>query len=108
LLLACFGDGLYRYDVGGPRQQRIPLDSPCHLASLSYAGDRFLTVEDDRRVRLRNPDGFRLDQIALDTPVVSLALGALADFGVFGLADGSIHRVDTRMDDRAAREGGKG
>lgn len=102
LLLACFGDGLYRYDVGGPRQQRIPLDASCRLAALSYSGDRLFTVEDDRRVRLRNADGLRRDQLTLEAPVVSLALGALADFGIVGLADGSLHRVDTRLDDRAA------
>ncbi len=37
IMLACFGDGLVRYSVAGPQQQRIPLDAACHLAALSYA-----------------------------------------------------------------------
>jgi hypothetical protein len=102
LLLACFGDGLYRYNADGPRQQRIVLDAPCRLAAVSYTGDRLLTVDHDRHVRLRNLEGVRRDSLRMEGSIVALALGALGDAGMVGLADGSIHRVDTRPDDRAA------
>jgi hypothetical protein len=101
VLLACFGDGLYRYNSDGPRQQRIVLDASCRLAAVSYAGDRLLTVDHEQRVRLRSLEGMRRDSLTVEGSVVALALGALGDYGMVGLADGSIHRVETRADERA-------
>jgi len=95
LLLACFGDGLVRYSVAGPRPQRIALDTPCHLAALTYAGDGLLTAERNNRVCLRDSKGILRDPFSLDSPAIALALAALGDYALVGLADGSLLRLDT-------------
>jgi len=100
LLLACFSDGLYRYSTAGPKQQRIPLHTACHLAAVSYAGDCLLTASQDGRVSRRERDGSLRDQISFDSPVVALALSALGDYGIVGLVDGTLRRVDMRSDER--------
>jgi hypothetical protein len=96
ILLACFGDGLYRYSAAGPPQERIPLDGPCTLASVSYAGDCLLTASRDRRVSLRDAEGATRDQLSFDGPPVALSLGARGEYGVAGLANGIIHRIEMR------------
>jgi hypothetical protein len=103
VLLACFSDGLYRYNTDGPHQQRIPLESPCRLAVLSYAGDRLLTADRPQRLCLRDSKGDIHERINLDGPVAAVALSALADFVVVGLANGAILRFDQRP---ARAEGG--
>jgi WD40 repeat protein len=94
LLLACFSDGLYSYGSAGPPPQRIPLETACHLAALSYAGDCLLTGDRDNKVCLRGSDGALRDQLTLESPVQALALGALGEHGVAGLADGTIVRLE--------------
>ncbi|HTU91386.1 MAG TPA: PQQ-binding-like beta-propeller repeat protein [Gemmataceae bacterium] len=102
VLLACFSDGLYRYSKSGPQQQRIPLDAPCHLAALSYAGDCLLTADRRQRVCLRDSKGDLRDQISLDAPAVSIALSALADYALVGLANGSVCRLAWNASDEPA------
>jgi hypothetical protein len=92
VMLACFSDGLYRYSTAHSQQQRIPLETPCHLAALSYAGDRLLTADRQQHLYLRDSKGGLRDQANLDAPVVATALGALADFAVVGMATGTILR----------------
>ncbi len=103
VLLACFSDGLYHYNTDGPQQQRIPLESPCRLTALSYAGDRLLTADRPQRLCLRDSKGDIHERINLDGPVAAVALSALADFAVVGLANGAILRFDQRP---APTEGG--
>jgi hypothetical protein len=94
ILLACFSDGLYRYGLAGAPPQRIPLDTACPVAALSYAGDCLLTADRDNRVCLRGKDGTLRDQLTLESPPQALALGALGEYGVAGLADGTIVRLE--------------
>ncbi len=97
VLLACFSDGLYRYSTNGPQsQQRIPLEAPCRFASLSYAGDCLLTADRPQHLCLRDPKGDIREQINLDASVAAIALSALADFVVAGLANGVIVRFEDR------------
>jgi hypothetical protein len=105
VLLACFSDGLHRYSTDGPgSQQRIPLESPCRLAAVSYDGDSLLTADRPQRLCLRDPKGDIREQLNLDAPVAAVALGALADFAVAGLASGTILRFDERT---TSAEGGR-
>jgi WD40 repeat protein len=90
ILLACFSDGLYRYSAAGSGQERILLDGACHLAALSYAGDSLLTADRSNRFSLRDSKGTIGQQISLESPIVALALGAMGDYAVVGLADGTI------------------
>ncbi|HZV07232.1 MAG TPA: PQQ-binding-like beta-propeller repeat protein [Gemmataceae bacterium] len=96
VLLACFSDGLYRYSTGGPKPQRIPLEPACRLASLSYSGDTLLTVDRQDCASMRDSKGDLRDRLSLDSPAVSLRLGALADYAIVGLASGVIRRFDLR------------
>lgn len=96
ILLACFSDGLYRYSATGPQQQRISLDSPCHFAALSYAGDCSLTADRQKRICLRDSKGDLCDQISLEAPAVTAALSALADYALVGLANGAVLCYEAR------------
>jgi WD40 repeat protein len=104
VLLACFSDGLYRYSTDGPEQQRIPLETPCHFAALSYDGERLFTLGRQPCVCLRDSKGGLRVQINLDAPAVAASLGALADYALVGLANGAILRFDERT--VSAKDGG--
>jgi WD40 repeat protein len=97
VLLACFSDGLVRYNTSGPEQQRLPLESPCPLVALSYDGDSLLTADRQNRLCLRDSKGVLRDHLNLDAPVVAVAMGALGDYAVVGLANGAIQRFDERL-----------
>ncbi len=90
VLLACFSDGLYRYNASGPQQHRIPLDKPCHLAALSYDGATLLTADSQDSACLRDNKGASREPFNLPSPAVALALGALSDYAVLGLVNGAI------------------
>lgn len=92
--LACFGDGLYRYSAAGSRPRRLPLEAACHVAALSYSGEVLLTADRGPCVVRRDADGKLRDSFHADGPVVALALGAQGDYGVVGLADGSVLWMD--------------
>lgn len=92
VLLACFSDGLYRYSISGPHSQRIALDKPCHLATLSYDGEILLTADPQGSACLREGKGDLRDPLRLDFPAAALALGAMADYAVLGLVNGAILR----------------
>lgn len=94
LLLACFSDGLVRYGTDGPEQQRIPLESACHFAAVSYAGDTLLTVDAPHYLCLRDGKGILRDRINLDAPAMAVELGAMADYAVVGLANGAVIRFE--------------
>jgi len=100
VLLACFSDGLVRYSTAGSAQQRIPLESACPLAALSYDGDCLLTADRQNRLGLRDNKGDLRDQITLDAPAVTVALGAMGDYVVVGLANGAILRFDDLAEPR--------
>jgi hypothetical protein len=100
LLLACFSDGLVRYRAEGAPPQRIALETACHFADVSYAGDRLLTADQTQRICLRDDKGTPTDPIPLDAKAVAGALGALGDSAVLGLANGSILRFEEPSRDR--------
>lgn len=94
VMLACFSDGLVRYNTSGPEQQRLPLESACLLAALSYDGDSLLTADHQHRLCLRDGKGVLRDHLNLDAPVVAVSMGALSDYAVVGLANGIIQRFE--------------
>jgi hypothetical protein len=96
LLLACFSDGLYRYSVAGPPQQRIALESPCSLVAVAYDGESVFTADRANQVCLRDSQGHIRDRVSLDSSAVAVALGALSDYAVVGMANGGILRFDKR------------
>ncbi len=94
-LLACFGDGLYRYGPDGPPQERIALDTACPHAALSYAGDCLLTTDRANRACLRDNKGVALHSLRLENAATAVALGALGDYAVIGLSNGAILRFSS-------------
>lgn len=96
VMLACFSDGLVHYNTSGPEQQRIPLESPCPLAALSYDGDSLLTTDRQNHLGLRDGKGVIRDHLNIDAPVVAVSMGALGDYAVVGLANGIIQRFEER------------
>lgn len=96
VLLACFSDGLYRYRITEPEQQCIPLESICSRVAASYDGDCLLTADHENRLYLRDRMGILRDQTQTEAPVVAIALGALGDYAVAGLADGTLLWFDDR------------
>lgn len=95
ILLACFSEGLVRYRAADSQQQRIPLDSACHYAAVSYAGDVLLTAETTHHVSLRDAQGVPRDRSHLESPIKAAVLGALADYAVVGLTNGLVLRFET-------------
>jgi hypothetical protein len=96
LLFACFTDGLVCFNAEAPKQERIPLDAPCHLAVPSYAGDILLTADRQNRLCLRDRTGDLRNQITVEAPAAAIALGALADYAVAGLVNGALVRFDDK------------
>lgn len=96
ILLACFSDGLYRYSAAGPPQQRVPLDAACPMAAVSYAGDCLLTVGRERRVYRRERGGEGRDDRRFESAITALGLGAFGDYGMVGLSDGTLQRLELK------------
>jgi hypothetical protein len=90
IALACFSDGLCCYGLDGGRKKRLALTGACRLAVLSYDGRLLLTTGLENRVELRDGDGHVGRVYALDGPAVALALDALGENPVVGLAEGRI------------------
>lgn len=90
VLLACFSDGLVRYSLAGPEHERVPLEAACSLAAVSYDAEWLLTADNRNRLGVRDGKGSLRDQISLEAPAVAIALGAVADSAVVGLANGAI------------------
>ncbi len=89
IALACYGDGLWCYDLAGRKRQRTDL-GPCALAALSYVGDKILTVGLEQKVRLLDQAGGCLSSIPMEGAVQGLALAPLADVCWVGLAEGKV------------------
>src|SRR5262249_14237160 len=95
IALACFTEGLVCYALAGPRQRRLPQAAPCARVSLSYTGDAILTAGLDDRVALRDRFGAERGSLSLGARVTALALGALGESAVVGLADGRVVKLAT-------------
>jgi hypothetical protein len=90
LLLACFTEGLQRYNLAGCKQGRLALGEPCRLAALAFDGRLVLAAGLSNRLHLLDRDGRLLCTHLLDKTPVALRLGALGDTAVTALSDGRI------------------
>ncbi len=95
IALACYGDGLWCYDLKGRKKQRTDL-APCFLADLSYTGDEVLTVGLEPKVRLLDRSGACLASAPLEGSPLAIALAPLADRAWVGLAQGKVLALQTR------------
>jgi len=90
ILLACFTEGLQRYDLTGKNLGRLSVVEACRLAALSYDGRLILAAGLSSRLLLLDEGGRRLCSHPLDQPPVAVALAPLGDRAAAALPDGRI------------------
>jgi hypothetical protein len=96
IVLACFSEGLLRYELTGKKLGRIPCAEPCRLASLSFDGRLILVGGLGPHLLLLDREGQTLRTQRLERPAVALALGPLGDKAYVALAEGAILCYDIR------------
>jgi PQQ-like domain len=94
IVLACFTDGLWCYDLAGKKSQLARL-APCRLADLSYDGSLILSAGLENRLQLHRRDGSVKASAPLDGVPAALALGPLGEVAVVGLAEGKVVQLAT-------------
>jgi hypothetical protein len=90
IALACFSDGVSFYHHRGEKRRDGPHLGPCRLVALAYDGSALLTAGLDGCVRLHKWDGQIRSDFRPDAAVTSLALNALGNTALVGLADGKV------------------
>jgi hypothetical protein len=90
IALACFTEGIQRYDVRGKNKGRLQQSEPCRQAALSYDGKYLLAAGLSDRLALLDRKGTELAEHRLAKPPVAIALGALSDHAFAALSDGRI------------------
>jgi hypothetical protein len=96
VVLACFSEGLQRYNVAGENQGRVSLAEPCRLAAISFDGRYILASGLGNHLRLLNRQGQVLCTHVLEKPAAALAFGAQAERAVVALADGPVISLSLR------------
>jgi hypothetical protein len=96
VVLACFSEGVLRYDGQGNKQGRVPVPEPCRLVSLSFDGRLLLVGGLGGRLTLLETSRGVVASHPFEQPPVALALGALGDSAVVALAGGPVVRVSMK------------
>lgn len=96
ILLACFTEGLRRYNLAGKFIGRLAATEPCRLACLSFDGRLILAASLTNRLLLLDTDGRTLAHHPLDQPAAAVALGALGERAYAALPDGRVVALDLR------------
>jgi hypothetical protein len=96
VVLACFSEGVLRYDGQGKKRGRLALPEPCRLVSLSFDGLLLLVGGLSARLALLEISGKVVAGHQLEQPPAALALTALGDGAVVALADGPVVRLSTK------------
>jgi hypothetical protein len=96
IVVACYSDGLRRYNLAGEKHGRLALAEPCRLAALSYDGGRTLVAGMGNRLLLLDGEGQTLTDPPLDHPPIALALSALADTAFVALPDARLMAFELR------------
>jgi hypothetical protein len=98
ILLACFSEGLHRYQADGKKVQRLTMPDPCRLASQSFDGNRILIGNMSNRLTLVDAQGRVLATHEMEKPVAALALGPLGKEAFVALAKGPVVRLELDAD----------
>ncbi len=96
ILVACFTEGLQRYNLSGQSQGRWNVGEPCRLAALTFDGAWALATGLGHRLLLVDRKGRVHTSHELEQPAVGLALGALGETAYAALADGRVVGLDVR------------
>jgi hypothetical protein len=94
IVLACFSEGLRRYNLKGQSQGRLAGAESYRLASLSYDGRRLLTVDSAHQLAVGDSQGRPLAATPLECGVAALSLTALCDRAFVALENGQVTAFD--------------
>ena len=86
LLLACFSEGLQRFQADGTSQGRMATPEPCRLVAQSFDGDRICAGGMANQLFLLDRDGGLQCRHELESPLTALAFSALGDAVFVGQA----------------------
>jgi hypothetical protein len=98
MVLACFSEGLRRYDGDGRPLPALPSRAPCRLVSQAYDGRRLLTAGLSTQVSVLDADGKMAGSHTAEQAVAAIALAALGDYAVIAHSDGTVIAMALRLD----------
>jgi hypothetical protein len=102
IVLACYTEGMYRYDRAGKPHGRWSIGEPCRQAVLSFDGTFVLAAGMSNRLVLRDRTGQTECTHALDKPPAGIALAALAEAAYVALTEGAVLGFDLGTAARSA------
>lgn len=94
ITLACFSNGLQRYERTGKHLGTLSTPWPCRLAAADWDGGRILVAGDAGSLSLLKADGAVIGEHPTNRPISALALGALGEVGAYGHAHGEVVVID--------------
>jgi hypothetical protein len=93
IVLACFSEGLRRYDLKGHCHGRLAGDEAYRRASVSYDGRRLLTADATHQLAVRDSYS-TLATTPLECPIAALSLAALGERAFVALENGQVTAFD--------------
>jgi WD40 repeat protein len=96
VVLACFGEGIQRYDLKGTKKGRLHLAEPCRLASISFDGKWILVASLTNLLVLSDLKGGNLGEHRFTRPAAAIVLGPLGDHAVAALSNGQVVGLSLR------------
>ncbi|MCI0380584.1 MAG: hypothetical protein L0215_23605, partial [Gemmataceae bacterium] len=79
LLLACFSEGVHRYDRSGRAHKRLATPKPCRLVAQTFDGSLIVASGLENELWCFDAAGSLLQTAGLEQPVTALALTGLGD-----------------------------
>src|SRR5581483_4046465 len=92
ILVACFSDGIRRYDAAGQVSGRWSPPEPCRLLAQSFDGRTIIGSGMTRRLFQLDERGQVLSQHEMDKEIAHLALDPLGQSMFVTLVDGTVQK----------------
>lgn len=92
-LLACFSEGIHRYNEHGKQLGRIATSEAVHLVSQSYTGDLILAGTMGKQLLVLNRDGQIHRKHTVEKPLIAIAFGPLGHDVFAALEDGPLLKL---------------
>lgn len=93
ILVACFSEGLQRYNLEGSAVGRITVAHPCRLVCVSFDGQQILTAGMGSTLLLIDKEGNELGSWQGEQALAAITCGALGDYAIAGDANGAIRKL---------------
>jgi hypothetical protein len=94
IALACFSEGIRRYDLSGKPMPTLPTPEPCRHLSTSFDGRRFLVGSIFSGLYALDDSGASRYEQRFEQPVAGVRLAPLGDAGIVALSDGRVIGLD--------------